>query len=172
LVGVVFGGVVFGGGEGSGDIFGGAALSVFVFPFVSCLSVVLFAGDLDRTFVRLGGAAAADDDEAGTGRLGGAAADDDEAAAEADFGTGGAGSAAADDEAAAEANGIGPGSLPKFFTTKSLTLARFFASFSSASIVLFRNSSAAAAISSSILLSWSLKATCRSEDTRADLPAK
>ncbi len=137
--GAVFGGVAFGGEKGLGDIFGGAALSVFVFPFASCLSVVLFAGDLDRTFVRLGGASA-DDDEAGAGRLGGAAADDDEAAA-------------ADDDAAAEANGIVPGSLPKFFTTKSLTLARFFASFSSASIVLFRNSSAATAISSSILLS-------------------
>ena len=142
--GAVFGGVAFGGEKGLGDIFGGAAVSVFVFPFASCLSVVLFAGDLDRTFVRLGGAAAADDDEA----------------------------AAADDDAAAEANGIVPGSLPKFFTTKSLTLARFFASFSSASIVLFRNSSAATAISSSILLSWSLKAACRSEDTRAVLPAK
>jgi hypothetical protein len=129
----VFGGVVLGGEKGLGDIFGGAALSVFVFPFVSCFSVVLFAGDLDRTADRLdlrndgAGAAAADDD-------------DDEAAA-------------ADDDAAAAANGIGPGSLPKFFTTKSLTLARFFVSLSSASLALFRNSSAVVSISSAIFLS-------------------
>jgi hypothetical protein len=132
---VVFGGVaVFGGGEGSGDIFGGAALSVFVFPFASCLSVGLFAGDLDRTADRL---------DLGTDEAGGAAADaddDDEAAA-------------ADDEAAAEANGIGPGSLPKFFTTKSLTLARFLVSLSSASLTLFRSSSAVVSISSAIFLS-------------------
>ena len=127
LVGVVFGGVVFGGGEGSGDIFGGAALPVFLFPFASCLSVVWFAGDLDRTTDRL---------DLGTEEAGGAAADDEAAA-----------------EAAAEANGIVPGSLPKFFTTKSLTLARFLASLSSASLVLFRNSSAVVSISSAIFLS-------------------
>jgi hypothetical protein len=78
-----------------GDIFGGGTLSVFMFPFASCLSVVLFAGDLDRTADRL---------VLGTDEAGGAAADDD--------------------EAVAEANGIVPGSLPKFFITKSLTLAR------------------------------------------------
>jgi hypothetical protein len=122
--GVAFGGVAFGGEKGLGDIFGGAVLSVFVSPF--------FAGDLDRTPDRLD----LGTEEAG----GGAAADDDEAAA-------------ADDEAAAEANGIVPGSLPKFFTTKSLTLARFLASLSSASLVLFRNSSAVVSISSAIFLS-------------------
>jgi hypothetical protein len=121
----VFGGVAFGGEKGLGDIFGGAALSVFVFPFASCLSVVLFAGDLDRTTDRL---------DLGTDEAGGAAADDD-------------------DEAAAEANGIGPGSLPKFFTTKSLTLARFLVSLSSASLTLFRSSSAVVSISSAIFLS-------------------
>jgi hypothetical protein len=122
----VFGGVAFGGEKGLGDIFGGAALSVFVFPFASCLSVVLFAGDLDRTTDRL---------DLGTDEAGGAAADDD------------------DDEAAAAANGIGPGSLPKFFTTKSLTLARFLVSLSSASLTLFRSSSAVVSISSAIFLS-------------------
>ena len=124
--------VVFGGGEGSGDIFGGAALSVFMFPFASCLSVVLFAGDLDRTADRL---------DLGTDEAGGAAADDDDDDDDDE-------AAAADDEAAAEANGIGPGSLPKFFTTKSLTLFRFLVSLSSASLVLFRNSSAVVSISS------------------------
>jgi hypothetical protein len=86
-----------------------------------------FAGDLDRTTDRL---------DLGTEEAGGAAADDEAAA-----------------EAAAEANGIVPGSLPKFFTTKSLTLARFLASLSSASLVLFRNSSAVVSISSAIFLS-------------------
>jgi hypothetical protein len=109
-----------------GDIFGGAVLSVFVSPF--------FAGDLDRTPDRL---------DLGTEEAGGAAADDEAAAADDE--------AAA--EAAAEANGIVPGSLPKFFTTKSLTLARFLASLSSASLVLFRNSSAVVSISSAIFLS-------------------
>ena len=129
--GVAFGGVAFGGEKGLGDMFGGAVLSVFVSPF--------FAGDLDRTPDRL---------DLGTEEAGGAASDDDDDDDEA---------AAADDEAdaeaAAEANGIVPGSLPKFFTTKSLTLARFLASLSSASLVLFRNSSAVVSISSAIFLS-------------------